>query len=602
MFEEKDVGSRLIWVQWVVAISFLILTLRLWQLQVIRGSDYLARSIKNRTRVQRIQAPRGFILDAKGRFLAKNIPSFNVCLIPQYFRGDLAGQGRLAKILALNPPLLMKKIGALKSLSLFAPIKIKEGIGRDELGFIAQDKTELPGVTIDTIPKRVYPETALAAHLLGYVGEADKDDLRQGQPVARNYQLGDCLGKSGVERAMDGFLRGVDGYTESEVDASGQRTRVLTEREAMPGGSVFLSVDLDLQRLGEECLSDHRGALVALDPRDGKVLAMVSRPSFDPGFFSQRITKRGWRGLLTDPSSPLMNRAIHGQFPPGSIYKVISAIGGLEEGVIDPDTTFYCPGYLKLGNRYFSCWKQGGHGRVNLRQAIVSSCDVYFYQVGLRLGVDGLKKYAQLFGLGAKTGINLQGEKAGLIPSYRWKKERVGGGWSAGEVACLAIGQGYNLITPLQAANLYAAIGNGGTLYLPKYILKGVKGDGTVDMEFSPQPTRRVSVSPDTLAIVRDALGGAVNAPEGTGGRGRVVGIEVAGKTGTAQVVGRGKGSGKRFSDHAWFVAFAPKDEPEIVVAVVIEHGGHGGAAAAPVAQKFLTGWRDCARRNIRPH
>ena len=591
MFEEKDANSRLIWVQWVVAISFLILALRLWQLQVIRGSDYLARSIKNRTRVQRIQAPRGFILDAKGRFLAKNTPSLNVCLIPQYFKADLAAQGRLAKILALNPSLLMKKIGGLKSLRLFEPIKIKEGIGRDEFGLIVQDKTELPGVTTDAIPKRVYPETTLAAHLLGYVGEVDKDDLRRGQPVARNYQPGDCLGKSGVEQAIDDFLRGVDGYTESEVDASGQRTRVLTERGAVPGGSVFLTIDLDLQRLGEECLGDHRGALVALDPRDGKILAMVSRPSFDPGLFSQRITKREWQRLLTDPSCPLMNRSIHSQLPPGSIYKVIGAIGGLEEGVIDLDTTFYCPGYLKLGNRFFSCWKPGGHGRVNLRQALVSSCDVYFYQVGLRLGVDGLKKYAQLFGLGAKTGINLQGEKTGLIPSYRWKKERSGKSWSTGEVACLAIGQGYNLITPLQVANLYAAIANGGTLYLPQYLLKGVRGDGTVSMEFSPRPIRRVSVSPDTLAIVREALGGAVNAPEGTGGRGRVAGMEVAGKTGTAQVVGRGKGSGKRFSDHAWFVAFAPKDEPEIVVAVVIEHGGHGGAAAAPVVQKFLVGW-----------
>lgn len=591
MFEEKDAGSRLIWVQWVVAISFLILTLRLWQLQVIRGSDYLARSIKNRTRVQRIQAPRGFILDAKGRFLAKNTPSLNVCLIPQYFGGDLAAQGRLAKILALNPSLLMKRIGGLKSLRLFEPIKIKEGIGRDEFGLIVQDKAELPGVTIDAIPKRVYPETTLAAHLLGYVGEADKDDLRRGQSAAGNYQPGDCLGKSGVEQAMDGFLRGVDGYTESEVDASGQRTRVLTEKGAVPGGSVLLTVDLDLQRLGEECLGDHRGALVALDPRDGRVLAMVSHPSFDPALFSRGITKRDWRGLLADPSCPLINRAIQGQLPPGSVYKVISVIAGLEEGAVDADSTFYCPGYFQLGKRVFGCWKKGGHGRVNLKQAIVSSCDVYFYQLGLKLGVEKMEKYARLFGLGTKTGIELQGEKAGLIPSYRWKKERFGSGWSAGEVACLAIGQGYNLVTPLQVVNLYAAIANGGTLYRPQYILGWSGDDGRFCSQFSPRPTRKISLSPDTLKFVREALWGVVNSPGGTGWRGRVPGMDVAGKTGTAQVVERGRGGSRRFSDHAWFVAFAPKDGPEIVVAVVIEHGGHGGAAAAPVVQKFLVGW-----------
>jgi len=591
MFEEKDANSRLIWVQWVVAISFLILTLRLWQLQVIQGSDYLARSIKNRTRVQRIQAPRGFILDAKGRFLAKNTPSLNVCLIPQYFGGDLAAQGRLAKILALNPSLLMKRIGGLKSLRLFEPIKIKEGIGRDEFGLIVQDKAELPGVTIDAIPKRVYPETTLAAHLLGYVGEADKDDLRRGQSAAGNYQPGDCLGKSGVEQAMDGFLRGVDGYTESEVDASGQRTRVLTEKGAVPGGSVLLTVDLDLQRLGEECLGDHRGALVALDPRDGRVLAMVSHPSFDPALFSRGITKRDWRGLLADPSCPLINRAIQGQLPPGSVYKVISVIAGLEEGAVDADSTFYCPGYFQLGKRVFGCWKKGGHGRVNLKQAIVSSCDVYFYQLGLKLGVEKMEKYARLFGLGTKTGIELQGEKAGLIPSYRWKKERFGSGWSAGEVACLAIGQGYNLVTPLQVANLYAAIANGGTLYRPQYILGWSGDDGRFCSQFSPRPTRKISLSPDTLKFVREALWGVVNSPGGTGWRGRVPGMDVAGKTGTAQVVERGRGGSRRFSDHAWFVAFAPKDEPEIVVAVVIEHGGHGGAAAAPVVQKFLVGW-----------
>jgi len=292
---------------------------------------------------------------------------------------------------------------------------------------------------------------------------------------------------------------------------------------------------------------------------------------------------------LADPSFPMINRAIHGQLPPGSVYKVVSAVAALEEGVIDPDTTFYCPGFLRVGNRSFRCWKKGGHGRVNLKRAIVGSCDVFFYQVGLKLGVDRLAKYARLLGLGEKTGVLLDGEKPGLIPTLEWKKKRYGRAWTGGEVASLAIGQGFNLVTPLQIANLYAAIGNGGTLYQPQFVLAVSGGEAS----FVPRPIRTGMVSPKTLALVRDALWGVVNAPEGTGWRGRVAGLEVAGKTGTAQVVEAGKGMGREFSDHAWFVAFAPKEDPKVAVVAVIEHGGHGGSAAAPVVQRFLSGWRN---------
>jgi penicillin-binding protein 2 len=591
VFQEKDFSKRLIWTQWIVAISFLILILRLWQLQIIRGSEYLTHSIKNRTRLQKIQAPRGFIYDAKGRVLAKNNPSFNVCLVPQY-KNQFSTQERLIKMLSLNSPFIQEKTGGAESLRRSSPIKIKEDISREELGLVAQDELNLPGVMIDIVPKRVYAEGNLAAHLLGYVGEASKEDLAQGSLSSRNYKLGDYLGKSGVELSLDEVLRGDDGYVESEVDALGQRTRVLTEKTGVPGKGVFLTIDLDLQRLGEECLGKQSGALVALDPRDGRILAMVSHPSFDPNLFSQRIAKRSLQNLLSDPSCPLINRVIHSQLPPGSIYKVVCAIAGLEEGVINPNTTFYCPGYLRLGNRVFGCWNKRGHGRVNLKKAIISSCDVYFYQLGVKLGVDRLRKYARLLGLGEKTGIGLRGEKAGLVPSYRWKKERFGRGWSAGEVACLAIGQGYNLVTPLQIASLYSAMANGGVLYLPQYVL-GVSGEGgKVRLQFSPRVIRRASLSLSTLEVVRDALWGVVNSPAGTGWRGRVPGIEVAGKTGTAQVVEKGRRVDRRLSDHAWFVAFAPTKNPKVTVAAVIEHGGHGGAAAAPVVQKFLAGWK----------
>jgi len=594
MSREKDFGKRLIWIQWIVAMSFLTLVFRLWQLQIIKGSEYLAQSIRNRTRLQKIQAPRGFVFDARGRPLVKNIPSFNVCLLPQYIKGQISAQERLAKNLTLNPSFLKERVVDIEGSFHSTALKIKEGISREELGLIAQDRMILPGVMIDVVPKRVYVEGYLGAHLLGYVGEVGRKDIGRGYPPF-NYQPGDYLGKCGVEQAADGLLRGVDGGIQAEVDASGQRIRVLTERGAIPGKNVFLTINLDLQRLGEECLGARTGALVALDPRDGRILTMVSHPPFNPNLFSQKIAKRDWESLLADPSCPMINRAIQGQLPPGSIYKVICAIAGLEEGVVDPDTTFYCPGYLRLGNRTFGCWKKGGHGKVNLKRAIISSCDVYFYRLGLRLGVDRLGKYARLFGLGEKTAIALGGERAGFIPTYRWKKERFGGGWSVGEVASLAIGQGYNLVTPLQVANLYSAIANGGVLYLPQYML-GVAGEGErVSLQFSPRMLKKIFISPNTLGVIRDALWGVVNSPEGTGWRGRVFGLEVAGKTGTAQVVERGKkGGDRRFSDHAWFVAFAPKDEPRIAVVAVIEHGGHGGGAAAPVVQKFLLGWKNC--------
>jgi penicillin-binding protein 2 len=591
MFEEKDFGKKFVSIQWLVALSFLFLILRLWQLQIIRGSEYLSQSIRNRTRLQKIQAPRGFIVDMKGQPIVKNTPVFNVYLIPQYLKNNVAAQKKIANILSLNPTFLKKNLAGIEGSSLFVAMKAKENISRDELGLLMQDKLCLPGVIIDVVPKRFYSEGCVAAHLLGYLGEASKEDLGRFYPTAKNYRAGDFLGKTGVERAEDEYLRGLDGYVESEVDASGQRIRILTEKKATPGKNVFLTVDLDLQRIAEESLGDQEGALVALDPRDGRVLAMVSHPSFDPGLLSQGIAKKDWRGLLNDPACPLINRAIHSQLPPGSVYKIISVIAALEEGAVDVNTSFYCPGYLQLGKRVFGCWKKEGHGRVNLKQAIVSSCDVYFYQLGLRLGVGKIEKYARLLGLGAKTGIELEGEKPGLIPSCGWKKEKFGSGWSAGEIASLAIGQGYNLVTPLQAVNLYATIANGGTLYRPQFLLGREGDDGRVFSSFTPRPVRKIPLSTSTLEFVKDALWGVVNSPQGTGWRARVPGVDVAGKTGTAQVVEKGKRGGRHFSDHAWFVAFAPKDSPEIAVVAVVEHGGHGGAAAAPVVQRFILGW-----------
>jgi penicillin-binding protein 2 len=386
------------------------------------------------------------------------------------------------------------------------------------------------------------------------------------------------------------------------VDVSGREVELLDEVEPLPGGRVTLTLDLDLQRAayeafdaiasaGEEPVS---GAAVALDPRTGELLAMVSRPSFDPNVFAGRLDAQDWRALADDPERPLQNRALTGQYPPGSTYKALVAVAGLAEGVITPETRFFCPGSFTLGRRTYRCWKREGHGSVALHEALVRSCDVYFYQTGLAVGIDRLARYARAFGLGQVSGISLAGEKPGLVPTSAWKERRFAEPWMLGETVSASIGQGYNLLTPLQLALAYSAIANGGRVMRPRLVLSLDGPEGPMLGE-PIQVTSRLPVDNSHLARVRLALAGVVQEPGGTGGRSRVPGVVVAGKTGTAQVVRLEHTEGmsedqipRRYRDHAWFVAFAPAEQAEIAVAVLVEHGGHGGSAAAPVAQRIL--------------
>jgi penicillin-binding protein 2 len=458
----------------------------------------------------------------------------------------------------------------------------------------------LPGVFTDVSPRRYYVGVDLGAHLLGYIGEIQSQQLQT--RIFADYRAGDWVGQAGIERRFEASLRGRAGGRNVIVDVAGRVNEVLDEVEAKPGGSLRLTIDRDLQQAAEDAFrpevlgsTPKRGALVALDPRNGEVLALVSRPAFDPNQFAGGIDRASWQALRDNDALPLQNRAIAGQYPPGSTYKVIVAAAGLEDGVVDPQEEVFCPGQFKFGRRTYRCWKRSGHGAMNLHDAIVQSCDVYFYQLGLKLGIDRIAFFANGFSLGRKTGILLGNESAGLVPTRAWKERRFSQVWFPGETVSASIGQGFNLTTPIQMAVAYAAIANDGKLFKPRIVLSVQNPDGDFVPASEPELLGNVPVASEHLATITKALEDVVQGERGTGGRARVPGVRVAGKTGTAQVVHlkhtEGLEEGEiplKYRDHGWFAAFAPAEAPEIVVVALSEHGGHGGSAAGPIVQAVM--------------
>jgi penicillin-binding protein 2 len=408
--------------------------------------------------------------------------------------------------------------------------------------------------------------------------------------------MGALIGKYGVEYRWENDLRGVDGGRQVEVDALGREIRPLGIVEPFPGNNLFLTIDLDLQKTAEEAYKDKNGALIAMDPKTGRLLAMVSKPSFEPDIFARNIQPEEWKSLVENPHHPLQNKGIQGQYPAGSVFKIITAIAGLESGMITPSTQFICTGAFPYGNRDFRCWKEGGHGAISLHRAIAESCDIYFYQVGLKVGADLIAHYANEMGLGRATGISLPHEKSGIVPSSSWKKKRFGVPWYSGETLSFSVGQGYLNTTPLQLLMLISGVANGGKFYLPQVVEKVENIYGDELKGYPPVELGRANVSEKTLQIVREALRGAVNDPHGTGWPCALKDVKVAGKTGTAQVVRLPENFKKgdinrmplKFRDHAWFVAYAPFEDPKIAIAVLVEHGGFGASAAAPIAKKVI--------------
>jgi penicillin-binding protein 2 len=573
--------------------AFAFLILRLWRLQVVEGEYLRTLSENNRVRLKRVNATRGLIFDRNGKVLVENRPSFDVVMVPEDAHGPQEVLARLGGLLREDMPDARQALAsaAASHRPPFENVVLRRDVDWDTLVAVETRQIELPGVSLQIGPRRNYLYGPLAAHLLGYVGEVNADELQR----QTGYQMGDTLGKYGLEKYWEGRLRGENGGQQIEVDAFGRKLRVLDEVPEVPGANVHLTLDVDLQKVAEDALGDQEGSLVALDPNDGSVLAMVSKPAFDPNLFARGITEDEWHSLINDPLRPLSNKAIQGQYPPGSTFKIIVATAALEENIINPFTRIFCGGSLRFGKHVFHCWKKGGHGSVNLHDAIVGSCDVYFYQVAQRLGVATIAEYARRYGLGAPTGIALDHERAGTIPDTHWKRQRYGQPWYAGETLSVGVGQGYVTATPLQMADVIATVAAGGVRHRPRYVDSIESEDGETT-QGPPDQVVQLGVRASVIAQLQAALRDVVESDRGTGKKARVEGIEVAGKTGTSQTVRlrtdrkvNQKLLPRGQRDHAWFVAYAPVGAPEIAIACLIEHaGGGGGAMAAPVVQKVL--------------
>lgn len=584
----------------IAAVSALIITVlavavaRLYYLQVIRHHEFAQLAERNRIRIRRIPAPRGLVFDSQHRPLVDTRPSFNAVFVPEDANNVSRTIGRLQKLLGDDNIADEVSEADHNGRAPYEPITVAQHLDWRQVVALETHQLRLPGVSLRITPARHYIYGDLGAHLLGYVGEVTRADLLR----SAAYHMGDEIGKFGLERGWENYLRGKAGAEEIEVDAVGRRLRVLKEIPDHPGKSVILTINLALEKAAEKAMDGKTGALVAIDPNTGYILAMVSNPTFDPNVFVGGISSANWHKLMTDPQHPLENRAIQGIFPPGSTFKLVDTIAAMEDGTLTPHTTYTCLGGLYYGGRIYHCWKRGGHGTIQLHRAIVSSCDVYFYEVGLHLGINRLAHWAHLLGLGKKTGIDLQGETPGIIPSSAWKERVFHQPWYPAETLSVAIGQGYVAVTPIQLAVLMTEIANGGTRYKPQFV-RYVEGlNGHVIKSYPPIVEARLKIKPEILQTVRDAMDGVVNSPFGTGHRARLDNVTVCGKTGTAQVVAAGtkgvyNGEPERdmpwkYRDDGWFVAFAPKKHSKIAIACVIEHGGEGGASAAPVVHDVL--------------
>lgn len=584
-----------------VLVVFGVLILRLWFLQIVNGRIYRTSSENNRIHLRSIPPFRGIIFDRDGEILVGNRPSFDLCAIPEEVQNREDLFKRLNHLIGLDPELAAQKLAQAPRRYPFRPVSLKTDITRDELALIETHRFNLPGVIIKARPLRHYLYENLLSHFIGYLGEISEKELKSGRYP--NNNAGDLVGRSGVERKWQSFLHGMQGGEQVEVDAAGRQIRTISRRPPVSGSSICLSIDKDLQLLAEEQLKGKKGAIVAMDPNNGKILALASSPSFDPNLFTKGIDKETWGEIVSSQQYPLQNRALSSQYPPGSVFKIAVALAGLEEGVITPEEEIVCKGIYHLGKHPFYCWKKHGHGVVNFQRALIESCDVYFYHLGKRLGVDKIAEYARRLGLGVRTGLDVGQERQGLIPTSAWKLKRFGVPWQGGETISVSIGQSFVLVTPIQMATLISAIFNGGMLYQPQVTEWIGEPEAKKLYEFVPKLTRKVEIKKEWLELVREALIGAVNEPRGTGSRAKLKQILVAGKTGTAQVVTLEKekelgAEGEvpyQFRDHAWFVAVAPADSPTIALSILIQHGGHGGAAAAPIAKEILRTYLEVA-------
>lgn len=591
--EPADFRNRFRIIFILMAIMLSILIIRIWFLQVIKGNEYMQRSEGNSVRLRKIRPLRGLIMDRSGVVLVDNQPSFDLLYLPNRPRNLREVSTKLEEIYKQSGLVFSTDISLDQTARPSVPIRLDRNITREEMAVVEIHALDLPGVIIEPAPVRKYMYDEMFATVIGYTGEVSQEDLDKDSD--NELSMGDFIGKYGLEKSFDSYLKGRNGTEQVEVNVAGREVKVLGRVKPMPGYNLVLTIDSRFQKLAWDALAGRSGAVVAMDVRNGAVLAMVSSPTFNPNLFTTGISFEDWERLSGDPLHPMEDRTLSGAFPPGSTYKVVVAAAALEMGLITPSTKFFCNGHFELGNSTYRCWREGGHGMVDLHRAIVESCDVYFYNLGKIIGVDALAWYARSFGFGERTGIDLPREKNGLIPTKAWKMSRFKQPWQQGETISLAIGQGFNTVTPLQLVSAYAALANGGTRWRPRIVERVETPDGKVLKSFGPEITGRLPLEKKNIDVLNYGLWGVVNESGGTGYVLHRKEADVCGKTGTAQVIGQPQGDKARHRrfigdtrDHAWFVCFAPYKQPEIAVVVIIEHGGHGGAAAAPVARKII--------------
>lgn len=585
----QDLGRRLYLISIGAAVLFAIILSRLWFLQFIEVDRLKEMSENNRLRFIPVAASRGALIDRNGKVIVNNTPSFSLAVIPNEVTDKETLLNNVARVLKLDKDELLAKWEKGKGRAKYIPIVLASGLTREQVEYFEENSLRLSGLEIEVKPVREYPGVTLASHLLGYIGEVSEKELSLEQ--FSHYNPGDYIGKSGIERSYESYLHGDDGGRQIEVDARGRYLRTLDETLPVPGQSLVLTIDLELQKATEKALGDKAAAAVAMDVTNGEILSFSSSPGFDPALFTGRMPPEIWKQYLEDKRRPLENKALKGQYPPGSTFKMITALAGLSEGFIDEHSTVNCTGEYKLGNATFRCWNRKGHGRVNLRGALRESCDVYFYQLGEKIGVDKIAEYARKFGLGEPIGVGIDGEKSGVVPTIAWKEKKTGTKWFKGETLSVSIGQGYLTATPLQLAAMTAGLATDGKIYRPHVVKKILDRDGKTQKEFMPELIKNTSLKPEHFRLVKEGMLAVVNEPRGTGAAARLYEVKVAGKTGTSQVVKQNTAKAAlsyQFRDHALFVAFAPYDKPEIAVAVIVEHGEHGGGAAAPVAGQIL--------------
>ena len=551
-----------------------------WKVQILDHDKYWKLGEANRTRVRVMTAPRGLIRDREGGILAENTVGFRVSLDRENTPDLAASVAAMSRLLELDPEVLRERLAKTGDRTAFQPVVVKDNLTLEEVSRLESRRLELPEVIVEAEPKRAYPRHRFATHVLGYLQIMAPEDLQS--PLGKRHRPSDMAGRTGIERQYDAILTGTDGTLYEVVDSLGRSRGEISRREPVQGRDLWLAMDSELQQKAEELLGDREGAIVVLDTRTGELLTLASFPTYDPNGFISRFTPQEWVDLTTDPTFPLENRAIRGLYSPGSIFKMVMALGGLDAGAVGPGTTFYCAGSTVIYGNPFGCWLASGHGPMNLSDAIKNSCNIYFYQVGRRLGIDQIANYAQLAGLGRKTGLDLPGEKDGLVPSTEWKLRTANAPWFPGETISVAIGQGPLLVTPLQIACLTAFVARRGVPVTPRL----ARADGP------PPAPDRVAVPASVFERVVEGMWRSVN-DGGTGHAAAVAGFDICGKTGSTQVISRERAAqlaqqGREVKTHSWFSGFAPRGEPRVAVTVLVEYGGGGGALAAVLAHDLF--------------